>query len=1005
MIDACTDCTVSYHGTASMALRRREKQASLVSARPPQAQKAAHPSIHPIIPPPPPPGLLSGSLQLSVRLRLASASSERTLPANLPGICIPVRGDSQTKPPACPPPIVAALLALPSSQHYLHLHLRSSFPPHAAAIASRLPTFIRLQPVLRPRRLSGKTPRESLPSLSLLFSLTSLHQPTNQPTNRAYLLHWYACLLPPPAIYPPAPRVLPGLIDPIAILIPLALSFVQPLPTPSLSVVIFFWGAPSLCETPPTPTLPTSSLDCPYSLRLIQIHFPSFCNASELLILRPLHSTTLSTVQVGRMPYTPPSQRSPATSKPNSPVLSRSHSYVEQLPSSPPTTQRPALPRSISSTSYLNKHRRSPSINSTNNAAANGQANGMIQPSDAPGGQGHGAISTPPDSSDDDEERGRSIGNLKELQEALQNIPIKRTGSPDRDTAKGRAATAPSDVLAQPLTANARKISHSRSSSEIVLSQHLVTDLNSQPIISSSDGSDAEEDELRIKPPLLRKKSGELVKPALRPASRRRPSSMPGTPTYHKAVHFNENMEQVRHFLAVDRPIAVSAGSSPVETYESESEYPFFDARQLKEPEWEIKLANFPTSETYERQTMPVRLERMFMASDNKTLVGTVACANLSFHKVVVARFTLDYWKTTSEVTAEYNNDVRRKQREDGHDRFNFNIKLVDQANLESKTLLLCVRYQVNGQEFWDNNNSMNYQVDFAKKVHSKSKGSKPRPIPRSRHSPPAPRPKSMPVGSFEDDFGQGFEFGAGRAVFGDSPSSSIRLKPRSKRGSLYPDQASRQQGSNPQAFSTRYDFGASLSAALSNAQTALGDRSGISNNLDTKESGNQPGKDAEATGSNSPAASMGSSAPLVPGTRPDGMSSAKPGLQSAEYNELIQKFCFYGTPSKGSSKVTTPTTKKSPTDGATEYILNDHIGSNPSSVSSSPPSPPLSIQVDGADESRSVSRSLFSSHSTSPGPFNGPGLEDYKPSSYQFGYNKAGSMFAEQQHAPQACV
>jgi hypothetical protein len=611
------------------------------------------------------------------------------------------------------------------------------------------------------------------------------------------------------------------------------------------------------------------------------------------------------------MPYTPPTQRSPATSKPNSPILSRTHSYVEQLPASPAKAQRPALPRSVSSTSYLSKpHRRSPSVHTinTNVAAANAQANGVISSSDAHRTQGSshgslrqspppvndllipsGAITTPPDSSDD-EDRGRKIGNLKELQEALQHIPVKRTGSPQRDGAvKAPVNTVAAPTPTRPLSANARKISHSRSSSEMMLSKHMTSPLNTETIISSSEGSDVEDDELRIKPPLLRKKSGELVKPALRPASRRRPSSMPGTPTYSKAVHFNENMEQVRHFLQVDRPIAVSAGSSPVETYDSESEYPFYEAPKVKEPEWEMKLANFPSTETYERQTMPVRVERIFMASDNKTLIGTVACANISFHKLVVARFTLDYWKTTSEVVAEFNHDVRKKQKEDGYDRFNFNIKLADQANLESKTLLLCVRYTVNGQEFWDNNGSINYQVDFVKKAQPqvKSKKGPLRAIPRSRHSPPAPRPKSMPAGSFDDDFGHGFEFGTGRGTFSDSPSSSIKLKPRNKRGSIYPDQASHVQH-HGLAFSNRYDFSASLTAALSNAQSALGDRSGISPASSKKPQGYFD-KDTSSGKPSAPAP--------VPGTRPDALSSEKPGLQSAEYNELIQKFCFVGAP------------------------------------------------------------------------------------------------------------
>lgn len=608
------------------------------------------------------------------------------------------------------------------------------------------------------------------------------------------------------------------------------------------------------------------------------------------------------------MPYTPPSQRSPASSKTNSPILSRNHSYIDSSSLSPATSQRPALPRSVSSTSYLNKHRRTPSSATADNTAANGHvvngnadlasdasrsrgssSNGSLRQSPSPVNDlliPSGAITTPPDSSDD-EERGRSIGKLRELQEALQHIDVKRTPSPARDGATATPNNTPQPMTAaRSLTAEARKISHSRSSSEITLSQHVIHPLNTDPIISSSDGSDAEDDELRIKPPLLRKKSGELVKPALRPPSRRRPSSMPGTPTYSKAVHFNEDIEQVRHFLQVDRPIAVSAGSSPVETYDSETEYPF--DTPSKTPEWEIKLANFPTSETYERQTAPVRVERIFLASDNQTLVGNIACANISFQKFVVARFTLDYWKTTSEVVAEFNHDVRKKQKEDGYDRFNFNIKLADQANLESKTLLLCVRYQVNGQEYWDNNNSMNYQVDFSKKVKQQTKRSNGGlgAIPRSRHSPLAPRPRSMPP-SVDDDFSNDFHFGSPRAVvLSDSPGPSLRLKPKSKRGSLFPDQAPRRSQGGGQAFASRYDFGASLSNALSSAQKAMGDHSGLK--VNTTSTANKGYFDRPA-----PAQKAHTTGAPIPGTRPDSLSSEKPDLQSAEYNELIQKFCF----------------------------------------------------------------------------------------------------------------
>ena len=727
------------------------------------------------------------------------------------------------------------------------------------------------------------------------------------------------------------------------------------------------------------------------------------------------------------MPYTPPSQRSPASSKTNSPILSRNHSYIEPCTLSPATSQRPSLPRSVSSTSYLNKHRRSPSSTTADNTAANGHVvnssenpefdashsrggstNGSIRQSPSPVNNlliPSGAVTTPPDSSDD-EERGRSNGQLRELQEALQYMKFEKAHSPVRNGATDTPNNTPQPMTAvRSLSAEARKISHSRSSSEITLSQHVVHPLNTDTIISSSDGSDTEDDDLLMKPPLLRKKSGELVKPALRPRSRRRPSSMPGTPTYSKAVHFNEDMEQVRHFLQVDRPIAVSAGSSPVETYDSETEYPFGESIHSKTPKWEIKLTNFPSSETHERQSAPVRVERIFLASDNQTLVGNIACANISFQKFVVVRFTLDYWKTTSEIVAEFNHDIRKKHKDDGYDRFNFNIKLADQANLESKTLLLCVRYQVNNQEFWDNNNSMNYQVDFSRKVkqrdNKRSTGGLGA-IPRSRHSPLAPRPRSMPP-SIDDDFGHDFEnkfqFGSPRPVIlTESPSASIQLKPKSKRGSLFPGQEPRRSHSG-QAFSARYDFSASLTAALSTAQTALGERSGLK--LDTTGNADKSYFDHEA-----PAVKAHAIDAPIPGTRPDSLSSEKPDLQSAEYHELIQKFCFFGTPSGKTSPPAIPSAKRTHSDGAVEVVLDNSSGSNTSSATSSPPSPAMPLLVDGASDAiYSCTPSPFLSRSTSPGPVTGSGPEDHLTSQYQYGYNMPGGLFHERSHTPQACV
>ena len=686
------------------------------------------------------------------------------------------------------------------------------------------------------------------------------------------------------------------------------------------------------------------------------------------------------------MPYTPPAQQSPVASKPETPAISRSHSYVKPISegSSSPnnTSPRPVLPRSASSTSYLRRHRRSPSVTKSTTFPAS-----PFTPDTTPLGQefpssesephsqsstSHGsrtsippgalsiptgAVISPPDSaqnSSDDEintrrSRVRELENLAELQAAIRIIEQHRESSPNRareETKKARmtlglivpsseySAIENNSSSTTPLSKEARKISHSRSATDVgpfpELSHSPIRDSPS-PRTSSSGSDEDDTDGPRVKPPMLRKKSGELVRPALRPPSRRRPSSMPGTPTYSKAVHFDAHLEHVRHFLQVDRPLAVSAGTSPVDNYDNEAEFPFGSNNDdststIPSFQWEIRLSNFPT-ESIDRSSLPVRVEKVYLSSDNKQLLGSVAVANLAFHKTVVARFTLDYWKTTSEVLAEFNNDVRRKQVNDGYDRFNFTIKLEDLANLENKTMFFCVRYNVNGQEYWDSNNNINYQVDFAKKpVQTGKQGELERggvlpagAAPRSRPSPPASagmqRPKTTCFDEFTADFGS-FPQPAAKSFFADAPLRfrSTKTDPLSHGHNRVP----------AQAFGNRYDFGASLSAAIQGASTT------VTPQQQPKEESKLPAKSAKrpafhprpssgATATNVPlptkkdttpviAAPASSSAATVKGTapapttannpsKPLALTSGKPSLQSQSYHELLDKYCFVRSP------------------------------------------------------------------------------------------------------------
>jgi hypothetical protein len=653
------------------------------------------------------------------------------------------------------------------------------------------------------------------------------------------------------------------------------------------------------------------------------------------------------------MPYTPPAQLSPETSKSSSPTISRSHSYSKTLlsPELALHTSRPTLPRSAGSSSYLSKHRRSPSLNDVKELLHNGEIyqdnnfdpHGSLRQSPPPQSNAlipAGMTISPPDSaqnsSDEDEIRGRSRGleaeKVKELQLAIRSIEQRRSGSPTRAEdekmpngaiAPPNTGTASANDSRPPLSREARKISHSRSTTDgnIVFDSSAIETTSPEKFRNDSDESEDEGLQLS-RPPMVRKKSGELVRPALRASSRRRPSSMPGTPTYSKAVHFDSHLEHVRHFLQVDRPLAVSAGSSPVENYESETEFPFGSeeaSARTRQPsfEWEIKLSNFPHGETASRNTWPVHVERIFLSADNKNLIGSIAVQNLAFQKLVVSRFTFDYWKTTSEVIADFSHDVRRQQQlHDGLDRFNFSIKLADQVNLENKTLFFCVKYTVNGVEYWDNNSGFNYQVDFSKKAKtspSKAPGLGARPLgalPRSSsttNTASTGRPRSYPT-SF-DDFSSGFDslsnFGDSATLIGE-PKIKLR-SPRSKQ-ELVPDAPARRPRSSGNAFGTRYDFNSSLSAAKSTAFSVLGENSGLVPSSGTKQSlRNVPAANGSISGAPSAKAvvNVGAKTDVVskaaavgPATaeKPAALLSEKPPLTSQSYQELVEKYCFVGT-------------------------------------------------------------------------------------------------------------
>ncbi|KAH7144723.1 putative phosphatase regulatory subunit-domain-containing protein [Fusarium sp. MPI-SDFR-AT-0072] len=212
----------------------------------------------------------------------------------------------------------------------------------------------------------------------------------------------------------------------------------------------------------------------------------------------------------------------------------------------------------------------------------------------------------------------------------------------------------------------------------------------------------------------VHRKSNEQIRPARRPCRHHRSL---GTPPLYKSVRFDSVLENIRYFHEMDRPFDISKDTSPVTDCDEPDLFPppysSLKKRALSY-EWELFTPNFP-HDTTARETMPVRLERVYPSNDQMAILGSVIVANLAFEKSVVCRFTFDFWKTIWETTAKYDHDTNPGEMP-GYDRFVFSIMLADTVDFEAQPLFVCIRYAVNGQEYWDNNSGTNFQVGVIKR-------------------------------------------------------------------------------------------------------------------------------------------------------------------------------------------------------------------------------------------------------------------------------------------------
>ncbi|KAI8323612.1 hypothetical protein GQ54DRAFT_257947 [Martensiomyces pterosporus] len=215
-------------------------------------------------------------------------------------------------------------------------------------------------------------------------------------------------------------------------------------------------------------------------------------------------------------------------------------------------------------------------------------------------------------------------------------------------------------------------------------------------------------------PAVVRKDSGEIVRPCLRRRANTEPATCAdGTATSSttsssslypsirppRFVHFGAELERVRWFLKGQCPKSVCSDATP------DSHAPAT-----------VRLTSLrrPTPSFAIFETSPVVLERVELACSKRSsaaLRGTVKVHNVAFEKVVVLRYSFDHWRTTEECQATYTKTLADAEGgRPGVDRFSFTLPLAASATVDlPATIAMCVRYDVGGCEHWDNNCGSNY--------------------------------------------------------------------------------------------------------------------------------------------------------------------------------------------------------------------------------------------------------------------------------------------------------
>lgn len=441
------------------------------------------------------------------------------------------------------------------------------------------------------------------------------------------------------------------------------------------------------------------------------------------------------------------------------------------------------------------------------------------------------------------------------------------------------------------------------------------------------------------KPPLLRKKSGELIKSSLKlPALLQRSISSPhistdgevgGIISPRKLVRFASRLINVRMFDGCDTPASVSSAGSPLDSPDEGEEEDYFytsggktgstftnDGFDLSVPayedfefskftnkttnfDWNFNFAkpkeeikeyrltshNIPsTTRTTEPNSKIWMTSAYLLKVNSKTyLCGWLNVVNIAFTKEINLKLTIDNWESSIIVGG-----IAKYQKSLGStlDQFKFMLDLELFNIVDEKTIELCLEYNTNGQTYWGNNMQQNYKFNIERKIK--------KPVGAVPQAPPQQRLRlKLALSQNQSLNSSGYEEICTKLL---NHKSSLALNFTNDEFSFKP--------------SLKKSYSASDITTAPTTTTNYGTPR-YSNRQRQKDNNNKQG------------------------------GTSSPGIKDMTYADILQKYCFAGTPTS-SPAVATTSTAATNTSAAGSASAPASAQSSPLLGSSSCPSPPV---------------------------------------------------------------